>query len=62
MLKPLSLPLSVSQSVKALMAEKKIPVNAQTFCGVALACSRQKHGLQLLSDMEVRLLHLIGCT
>ncbi|XP_036413571.1 pentatricopeptide repeat-containing protein 1, mitochondrial [Colossoma macropomum] len=44
--------LGGAKAVKVLMAERKLPANAQTFCGIALACSRQKDGLQLLSDME----------
>ncbi|KAL6481263.1 hypothetical protein MHYP_G00093430 [Metynnis hypsauchen] len=44
--------LGGAKAVKVLMAERNLPANAQTFCGIALACSRQKDGLQLLSDME----------
>ncbi|KAI4881852.1 hypothetical protein NFI96_026636, partial [Prochilodus magdalenae] len=44
--------LEGAKAVKVLMAERRLPVNAQTFCGIALACGRQGDGLQLLSDME----------
>ncbi|XP_066517752.1 pentatricopeptide repeat-containing protein 1, mitochondrial isoform X2 [Hoplias malabaricus] len=45
--------LKGAKAVKALMTKRKLPVDAQTFCGIALACGKQKDGLQLLSDMEV---------
>lgn len=41
------------QAVKALMLDRKLRVNAQTFCSMALACRTPNDGLQLLTDMEV---------
>ncbi|XP_062865793.1 pentatricopeptide repeat-containing protein 1, mitochondrial [Trichomycterus rosablanca] len=44
--------LQGAKALKVLMQERKLHPNPQTFCSVALACSRQEDGLQLLSDME----------
>ncbi|XP_026998966.2 pentatricopeptide repeat-containing protein 1, mitochondrial [Tachysurus fulvidraco] len=41
-----------AEAVKALMLERKLHVNAQTFCSLALACRTQRDGFQLLSDMQ----------
>lgn len=41
------------QAVKALMLDRKLRANAQTFCCMALACRTQEDGLWLLADMEV---------
>ncbi|XP_026785151.3 pentatricopeptide repeat-containing protein 1, mitochondrial isoform X1 [Pangasianodon hypophthalmus] len=42
-----------AKAAKALMLERKLRVNARTFCSMALACRTQEDGLQLLSDMEM---------
>ncbi|XP_007260334.3 pentatricopeptide repeat-containing protein 1, mitochondrial [Astyanax mexicanus] len=44
--------LNGAKAVKALMLNRKMHANAQTFCCIALACNKQKDGLQLLSDMQ----------
>ncbi|KAI7811175.1 putative pentatricopeptide repeat-containing protein 1 [Triplophysa rosa] len=44
--------LDGAKAVKTLMVNRGLAVNTQTFCGIALACQRQKDGLQLLSDVE----------
>ncbi|XP_051983006.1 pentatricopeptide repeat-containing protein 1, mitochondrial [Xyrauchen texanus] len=44
--------LDGAKAVKALIVNRGLVANTQTFCSVALACRRQKDGLQLLSDME----------
>lgn len=36
------------------MQQRNVSVNVQTFGCLALGCERQKDGLQLLKDMEVR--------
>lgn len=41
-----------AKAAKALMLERKLRVNARTFCSMALTCRTQKDGLQLLADME----------
>lgn len=41
-----------AKAVKALMVNKGLIANAQTFCSIALACRRQKDAMQLLTEME----------
>lgn len=44
--------LDGAKAVKALMVNKGLVANAQTFCSIALACRRQKDARQLLTEME----------
>ncbi|KAF4119048.1 pentatricopeptide repeat-containing protein 1, mitochondrial isoform X1 [Onychostoma macrolepis] len=44
--------LDGAKAVKALMVNKGLVANAQTFCSIALACRRQKDAIQLLTEME----------
>ncbi|XP_043097755.1 pentatricopeptide repeat-containing protein 1, mitochondrial [Puntigrus tetrazona] len=44
--------LDGAKAVKALMVNRGLVANAQTFCGIALACRRQKDAVQLLTEME----------
>ncbi|XP_016347320.1 pentatricopeptide repeat-containing protein 1, mitochondrial-like [Sinocyclocheilus anshuiensis] len=44
--------LNGAKAVKALMVNKGLVANAQTFCSIALACRRQKDAMQLLTEME----------
>ncbi|XP_072513833.1 pentatricopeptide repeat-containing protein 1, mitochondrial [Salminus brasiliensis] len=44
--------LDGAKAVQALMLSRNVHVNVKTFAAIALACRRQKDGLQLLSDMQ----------
>lgn len=44
--------LNGAKAVKALMVNKGLVVNAQTFCSIALACRRRKDAMLLLTEME----------
>ncbi|XP_050961342.1 pentatricopeptide repeat-containing protein 1, mitochondrial [Labeo rohita] len=44
--------LDGAKAVKALMVNRGLVANAQTFCSIALACRRQKDAMQLLTEME----------
>ncbi|KAG1961185.1 pentatricopeptide repeat-containing protein, mitochondrial [Pimephales promelas] len=41
-----------AKAVKALMVDRGLAANTQTFCSIALACRRQKDAIQLFTDME----------
>ncbi|TTF71941.1 Pentatricopeptide repeat-containing protein 1, mitochondrial [Bagarius yarrelli] len=41
-----------AQTAKSLMLERKLKLNSQTFCALALACRTPKDGLQLFTDMQ----------
>ncbi|KAK9980591.1 hypothetical protein ABG768_000184 [Culter alburnus] len=41
-----------AKAVKALMVDRGLAANTQTFCSIALACRRQKDAMQLFTDME----------
>uniref|UniRef100_A0AAY4EYX3 Pentatricopeptide repeat-containing protein n=1 Tax=Denticeps clupeoides TaxID=299321 RepID=A0AAY4EYX3_9TELE len=44
--------LEGAKSVLQLITTRGLTADVQSFCNLALACSRKKDGLQLLSDME----------
>ncbi|XP_073698775.1 pentatricopeptide repeat-containing protein 1, mitochondrial [Garra rufa] len=44
--------LDGAKAVKELMVNRGLVANAQTYCSIALACRRQKHAVQLLTEME----------
>lgn len=44
--------LDGAKAVKALMVDRGLVANAQTFCSIALACRREEDAMQLFTDME----------
>lgn len=46
------------QGVLSVMRQRNVSVDVQTFGSLALGCERQEDGLQLLKDMEVRIMFL----
>ena len=43
----------ILQSVLPALVKRGLSPNLQTFCNLAIACHREKDGLQLLSDLKV---------
>lgn len=45
--------ICILQSLLPALAKRSLSPNLQTFCSLAIACHREKDGLQLLSDLKV---------